>query len=235
MIPAAGFLSSKFRHFESELQAHDRQRNAPIDILKPENFIYAYAYSDCQMKPLRLLRWSGTVLSPRTRPFIVLPQPQPKPLIRFQSAAALALEPPPPESNNNLPQWSHADLLSLPSPPPQLATTSAKLSALHARLSLSPRIPLQILSRCLIDPSADSTPSFNNASLSLLGSDLLGLCTSESILCRFPRLPTEVVFAAMSAYVGPKTLSAISREWGVEVAAEPGGEVDPGLLQCRRV
>ena len=38
----------------------------------------------------------------------------------------------------------------------------------------------------------------------------------------------------MSAYCGSKTLAAITREWGVEVAAAPGGEVDPGFLQCTR-
>src|SRR5215469_15493780 len=38
----------------------------------------------------------------------------------------------------------------------------------------------------------------------------------------------------MAAYVGPKALAAITREWGVDFAAEPGGEVDPGLLQFRR-
>lgn len=38
----------------------------------------------------------------------------------------------------------------------------------------------------------------------------------------------------MFAYCGPKTLAAITREWGVEVAAAPGGEVDPGFLQCTR-
>ena len=38
----------------------------------------------------------------------------------------------------------------------------------------------------------------------------------------------------MYAYCGPKTLAAIAREWGVEVAAAPGEEVDPGFLQCRR-
>ncbi len=38
----------------------------------------------------------------------------------------------------------------------------------------------------------------------------------------------------MYAYCGPKTLAAITREWGVEVAAAPGGEVDPGFLQCTR-
>ena len=63
----------------------------------------------------------------------------------------------------------------------------------------------------------------------------MGYYTSEAILCRYPRLPTEVVFAAMWAYSGPKTLGTICREWGVEVVAEPGGEVDAGLLQCRRL
>jgi dsRNA-specific ribonuclease len=44
-----------------------------------------------------------------------------------------------------------------------------------------------------------------------------------------------VIFAAMYAYVGPKSLSSMAREWGVELAAEPGGEVDPGLLQFKRL
>lgn len=123
----------------------------------------------------------------------------------------------------------------MPSPPPSQALKSAKIAALHARLSLSPRIPLETLSRCLIDSTADPDSRFNNSSLALLGSSLLGYYTSEAILCRFPRLPTEVVFAAMWAYCGPKTLGAITREWGVEVAAEPGGEVDAGYLQCRRL
>ena len=35
----------------------------------------------------------------------------------------------------------------------------------------------------------------------------------------------------MKAYVGPNTLASLAREWGVEAAAAPGGEVDPGLLQ----
>lgn len=77
-------------------------------------------------------------------------------------------------------------------------------------------------------------PNFNNASLSVLGDDLLGYYTSEAILCRYPRIPTEVTVAAMEAYCGPKTLATITREWGVEVAAAPGGEVDPGFLQCTR-
>lgn len=39
----------------------------------------------------------------------------------------------------------------------------------------------------------------------------------------------------MYAYVGSKALAAITREWGVDSAADPGGEVDPGFLQFRKV
>lgn len=215
------------------------------------------------MKSLRLLRWSGSVLSPRTRPSSIQYQCQyqrqfalPR---RLQSTAPAPLQeqsypddsplssttspvqsrPPPIRPVDTDHKFSSrasedVDIRTLPSPPPSLASSSAKLSALHARLLLSPRLPLETLARCLIDASADANPQFNNASLAILGSDILGYYTSESILCRYPRLPTEVTFAAMWAYCGPKTLAAITREWGVEIVAAPGGEVDPGLLQFSR-
>lgn len=44
-----------------------------------------------------------------------------------------------------------------------------------------------------------------------------------------------IIFAAMQSYVGPATLTSVVREWGVDIAAEPGGEVDPGLLQFKRL
>ena len=213
------------------------------------------------MKALHLLRWSGAVLSPRTRPCCLIHQAQYRsPLLprqlRLQSTAAAPseepleteedldnlLDPPLPEPTieevlRSSPSRGTIEsiLRKLPSPPPSQAHKSARLSALHARLMLPPRLPLETLARCLVDASADVNPHFNNASLSLLGYDLLGLYTSEAILCRYPRLPTEVMFAAMYGYCGPKTLASITREWGVEIAAAPGGEVDPGFLQCKRV
>ena len=189
------------------------------------------------------------MLSPRTRPSLLtrpccihqyLSFPYP---LRTQSTAASIFEEEPddatqaeqPPPSPDTPLGKRNKLLSMPSPPPSRAQRSAKLAALHARLALSPQLPIETLARCLIDSTADPDPRFNNSSLSLLGSSLLSYYTSEAILCRFPRLPTEVVFAAMSAYSGPKALGSITREWGVEVAAEPGGEVDPGYLQCRRL
>ena len=126
-------------------------------------------------------------------------------------------------------------LEKLPSPHPKAAEHSTRLFALRSRLSLPPRFPLPVLARTLIHPSADADPAFNNASLSILGRHLLGYYTSEWLLCNYPRLPMEVVFAAAEAYIGPKALAIVAREWGIEAAAEPGGEVDPGLLQFKRI
>lgn len=136
--------------------------------------------------------------------------------------------PPPPEEKLPL------DLRTLPSPPPSLAASSAKLCALYARLSLPPRFPVETLARCLVNPSADPDSAFNNEALAKLGADLLGLYTSEYVLCRFPRLPSEVLFAAMWAYCGQDTLQIIADEWGVDAVANPGGEVDSGYLQFKR-
>ncbi|RMZ86403.1 hypothetical protein DV736_g6369, partial [Chaetothyriales sp. CBS 134916] len=190
------------------------------------------------MKRLALPRWSGTVLSPRTRPSTLVQSSPAWMCRRCQATTSAPLDP------SNLvidglspkpPVYSEAALLRLPSPPVNAASTSAKLSALHARLQLPSALPIEILARTLVDSSADSSPRFNNKSLAVLGHDLLSYYTSEYIIAQYPRLPLAVVFAAMYAYVGPKALASITREWGVEYAAHPGGEVDPGLLQFARL
>ena len=125
-------------------------------------------------------------------------------------------------------------LETLPSPLVSSSLSSAKLAALHARLSLPSRLPLQTLARSLVDRTADSDTRFNNTLLATLGADVLANYTGEHLVCHYPRLPMDVLFAAVAAYVGPKALAAITREWGVDAAAEPGGEVDPGYLQYKR-
>jgi len=57
----------------------------------------------------------------------------------------------------------------------------------------------------------------------------------EHLMVHHPRLPQAVMYAAQFAFVGPPGLTAITQEWGVEAAAEPGGEVNPGYLQFKRV
>lgn len=63
----------------------------------------------------------------------------------------------------------------------------------------------------------------------------MGYYMSEYLLCTYPRLPMAVAFAAVDAYIGPRALATVAREWGIEAADEPGGEVDPGLLQFKRI
>ncbi|CAP70396.1 uncharacterized protein PODANS_3_4750 [Podospora anserina S mat+] len=92
---------------------------------------------------------------------------------------------------------------TLPSPLPYRALESAKLSALHARLSLSPKIPLQTLARTLVDASADPNPLFNNSSLAFLGATIINYHASEWFMVHYPRLPMDVLFAAMARLPGP--------------------------------
>ncbi|KAK3943851.1 ribonuclease 3 [Diplogelasinospora grovesii] len=120
---------------------------------------------------------------------------------------------------------------SYPSPAPERALQSAKLAALHARLSLSPKIPLQTLARTLVDASADGNPQFNNSNLAFVGQTLINYHVTEWLMVRYPRLPMSIIFSAMQGYAGDKPLHQVARSWGIEPAAAPGGEVDPGLLQ----
>jgi dsRNA-specific ribonuclease len=119
----------------------------------------------------------------------------------------------------------------LPSPDPARAGQSAKLAALHARLNISHKVPLETLARALVDPSADRSPNFNNANLAFVGGTIIHYHTSEWLLCKYPRLPMGVMYEAMRAYAGPRPLHRVACQWGIESAAYPGGEVDPGLLQ----
>lgn len=185
------------------------------------------------MRTVRLARWSGSVLSPRTRPNLARVQTI-RPL-RFQSTAVAAQEEPETELEASERKIKRRHTRYFDSPPPSAALASSKLHALHARLQLPERLPIQSLARCLVHSSADPDKLFNNSSLEILGRDLLGYYTSELILCTYPRLPMDLVYAATKAYVGPAASGAIAKEWGVEAVAKPGGEVDPGLLQFQRV
>ena len=185
------------------------------------------------MKRLRLERWSGQLLSPRTRPCCLRQQQQQQSIAstRSQSSSAgidLTYEDGKPIEE---PLTSDDGPISYPPPRPDQAFNSAKLAALHARLSLPKKLPLQTMARTLIDASANAEVQFNNASLAHVGGSIMSYHVAEWLLCHYPRLPMTVLFAAAYAYNGPKTLQIIAKEWGVEAAAAPGREVDPGYLQ----
>ncbi|KAL1955567.1 hypothetical protein VTO42DRAFT_8446 [Malbranchea cinnamomea] len=188
------------------------------------------------MKRLQLQRWSGSVLSPRIRPSwrtACLDKPWSILSVRHQSSAA-AHAVSESDYDQELPP-EHYPQSPRPSPPPSSALKSPRLAALHARLALPEKLPLQTLARTLVDASADPSPQFNNRAFSVLGYDLLSYYTAEYLICSYPRLPMRVLWSAMYSYVGDKTLAVMAQEWGIEVAAEPGSEVDPGLLQFKRL
>ncbi|KAI0704302.1 ribonuclease III domain-containing protein [Cytidiella melzeri] len=54
-----------------------------------------------------------------------------------------------------------------------------------------------------------------NANLAALGNSLLGLFATEHVNAAYPHLPTRVLKAAVSAYVGPTTCASIAQEMGV--------------------
>ncbi|KAJ9138918.1 hypothetical protein NKR23_g8193 [Pleurostoma richardsiae] len=182
------------------------------------------------MKRVRVGRWSGQLLTTR-------PAAQFAPSIRHQSSVSspdiifedgtVATS----SSTSETELGPAADPVALPSPPPERALHSAKLAALHARLSLSEKIPLQTLARTLVDSSADESLLFNNVNLSFLGMTVINYHITEWLMVRYPRLPMDILYAALKAYAGPQALYQVARGWGVESAAAPGEEVDPGLLQ----
>ncbi|KZT65624.1 ribonuclease III [Daedalea quercina L-15889] len=53
-----------------------------------------------------------------------------------------------------------------------------------------------------------------NANLATLGNSLLGLFATEHINATYPHLPTRVMKAAVSAYVGGTTCAAVAKEMG---------------------
>ena len=201
------------------------------------------------MKRLHLERWSGTLLPPRNprllrspitsnsqsaRPASQLRQGSGSPLLRSRRCFSVSRSTRQEEELVDSQQYVETPHSKPVEQPIARATQSAKLAALHARLSLPPRLPLQTLARCLVHPTADARPHMNNASLALLGQELLSNYTSEWLVCNYPRLPMPVLFAAMYAYVGDKVLNRVRAEWGVEEAVAPGAEVDPGLVQFQR-
>ncbi|KAK9365786.1 hypothetical protein V1509DRAFT_632145 [Lipomyces kononenkoae] len=95
-------------------------------------------------------------------------------------------------------------------------TKSPALVALHARLCLSKNFPLTTLARALNCESSSLAKIYpNNSSLAALGKEFLELYILEFIICKYPRLPKEVMNEARWAYVGEDALASIGHHWGV--------------------
>ena len=192
------------------------------------------------MRRVRLSKWSEQLLqassSPARAPLIQSTSTTTALITRrYQSSVASTAEASaPPTADTSAPSANEPvrqKRRPIPSPPHSRAASSAKLAALHARLSLSNKVPLETLARALINPTADQNANFNNSNLSFLGSTIINLHVLEYLMCKWPRLPMAILFEALRAFAGKESLHAVARRWGVESAAVPGAEVDPGLLQ----
>jgi dsRNA-specific ribonuclease len=239
------WLKSKSRRKSCHARDHSLPHTyAPFHLTRSLAVTRAFPYRlwviSFPMKRVRLQQWGGSVLCPRTRPTRSYDLSTPLYSLqrcRHQTTASIS------SSSLNANDVPPSVIKASPESIPQVraqsrSRSSAKLAALHARLSLPQKVPLETLARTLIDGSVRSHSKHSdasNASLAILGGELLSYYTSEYIIAQYPRLPLAVVFAAMYAYCGPKALAAITREWGVEHAAYPGREVDPGYLQFERV
>ncbi|KAG5520052.1 hypothetical protein PMAC_001128 [Pneumocystis sp. 'macacae'] len=97
---------------------------------------------------------------------------------------------------------------------------SPKLFALHARLKLGLQFSKSTLVRAFIDSRITSGIKFapNNESLSTLGACIMKYYVSEYLVSRWPRLPYNILRAAMWGYCGSKALARVGREWGIEMS-----------------
>ncbi|KAI0058997.1 ribonuclease III [Artomyces pyxidatus] len=103
-------------------------------------------------------------------------------------------------------------------PPPASA-----FSALAHRIGLGTSIDSAELQQACTHPSilplhATHLPTqplpAANGNLATLGNSLLGLFASEHLAASYPHLPTRVLKAAVSAYVGPYTCANVAKEMG---------------------
>ena len=106
---------------------------------------------------------------------------------------------------------------ALQPPPP------SSLSALSHRIGFGTVLQLPELEQACTHPSVlplfakrhpSQKPPRTNGNLSTLGNALLGLFASEFVTASYPHLPTRVVKAAVSAYVGPNTCANVATEVG---------------------
>lgn len=106
---------------------------------------------------------------------------------------------------------------SQPPPPAALAAFAHRVGL--GKLSTNPKLIQQACTHESITlPYSKHYPNkplpLTNTNLATLGNSLLGLFATEFVHTAYPHLPTRVVKAAVSAYVGPTTCAGVAREMG---------------------
>ena len=104
-----------------------------------------------------------------------------------------------------------------PPPPAALAAFAHRVGlpavlADHSRLQHACTHPSFLALFRQASPNAPLPPT--NALLAPLGNSLLGLFAAEYVHAAYPYLPTRVLKAAVTAYVGPLTCASVAQEMG---------------------
>lgn len=118
--------------------------------------------------------------------------------------------------------------------PNDVVANSPPLITLHKRLNLPQEFSMSMLSRCLTCQSSElpntTQPSTilakretlfskdfcDNKGLNIFGKNILSYHVTNSILKKYPRLPTIVLNAAIAAYLSEHVLASIGKNWGIE-------------------
>jgi len=142
-----------------------------------------------------------------------------KPTIPLSSVRAF----PPPQAltpkDSKSPVFFDSDTWAASQPPPPAALTAFAHRVGLGKLSTNPKLIQQACTHQSITlPYSKLHPNkplpLTNANLAVLGNSLLGLFATEFVHASYPHLPTRVVKAAVSAYVGPTTCADVAREMG---------------------
>ncbi|KDQ61779.1 hypothetical protein JAAARDRAFT_172208 [Jaapia argillacea MUCL 33604] len=129
----------------------------------------------------------------------------------FNPKTWATLQPPPPSS---LSAFAHRIglgqvILSPSSPPSASASAPTGTALLQQALTHPSFVPL-------FQKHYPNEPlPLTNANLNTVGNGLMGLFAAEWLNAAYPHLPTRVLKAAVSAYVGPVSCANVAKEWGV--------------------
>ncbi|KAG8863844.1 hypothetical protein FRB96_007681 [Tulasnella sp. 330] len=125
----------------------------------------------------------------------------------FQSRIWASLQPPPPSAVH---AFASRIKLFAPGPSERRATPPPNLTEL-----LNQALTHHSFTRLQAEHAPTEPAPRTNKEWEAMGNHLLGLFAAEYVHMSWPHLPTNVVKAAVSAYVGPQTCADVAREWGL--------------------
>lgn len=127
----------------------------------------------------------------------------------FQPKIWASLQPPPPSSLH-----AFASRIRLFEPLPTESADATLPPDLPDLLTQA--LTHQSFVQLLSEHAPTDPPPRTNVEWEAMGNHLLGLFAAEFVHANWPHLPTRVVKAAVSAYVGPQTCADVAKEWGLK-------------------